>query len=193
MVPDSYLLPQLLITHRLSLTDNYSHTISRRLLHLKAWTGVDIFRKASTIKFINYEFRELLCKQRNNQGRTPLHLLAQAANSKELNVDRSKRLEIVIQILSWILDHDCPIDATDAAGDTALSLALKCNSHDLIELLLKVSSHSLRNIHFRSFTDLFSTEKCKLRCNQQQRSIDFIEYSKYNVLLTTPNQCYCRI
>ncbi len=118
---------------------------------MKAWTGVDTFRKASTIKFVNYNFRELLCKQRNKQGRTPLHILAHAANSKELNVDKSKRLEIIIQILSWILDYDCPIDAIDAAGDTALSIALKENNHELIELLLKVSSLFLhRNIH--SFT-----------------------------------------
>ena len=131
---------------------------------MKAWSGVDTFRKASTIKFINYNFRELLCKQRNKRGRTPLHMLAQAAYSKELDADKRKRLEIIIQILSWMLDYDCPIDAKDEAGDTALSIALKENNHELIELLLKVSSQFLhRNIHSITHSlTYFLIEQCKL-------------------------------
>jgi ankyrin repeat protein len=118
---------------------------------LKAWSGVDTFRKASTIKFINYNFRAFLCNQRNKQGCTPLHILAQTAKSKELNFEESKRREVIIQILSWILDYDCPIDAKNTASDTALSIALKENNHELVELLLQVTlATTLTHLHFHS-------------------------------------------
>jgi ankyrin repeat protein len=89
--------------------------------------------------------------------------------------------------LSWILDYDCPIDAKNTASDTALSIALKENNHELVELLLQRNA----NYEVTNSTEALLSLNIPSIASQLKRTNTIAEYNHIIPLKRFPGKRYC--
>lgn len=112
--------------------------------------------------YVNCELLQAWLSERNNDGESPLHVLARFRNRDEDGLPIMPTSKI-LQISMWLVQNGCPLNGQNAEGQTPLHVAVRFGNIELGQCLIaKGADASIKNNSGQSVLDLCTPELTKI-------------------------------